>query len=132
MLLELWCVLLGLLLGVFCILLFLLNDLVVFIVIFFRLWLGLRWCNEENIKSRLVAHGVAIEDIASVLAVILAESPPESLAKHFRWNLFLCRFIFEILVHSQFQVKYFKIIIRLSLILFKLLELLIVDLLTIG
>jgi len=90
-LLELWCVLLGLLLGVFCILLFLLNDLVVFIVIFFRLWLGLLWCNEENIKSRLVAHGVAIEDIASVLAVILAESPPESLAKHLRWNLFLCR-----------------------------------------
>ena len=51
------------------------------LVIEFWLWL-LRWLwlNNKNFKCSVIAHWVTIENITSVLAVILAESPAESLA----------------------------------------------------
>ena len=65
------------------------GDKLAVLVVLFRFLRRRRGLHEEHFESSVVAHWVAIKDIASVLAVILAQSPAECLAHELRGDLFL-------------------------------------------
>jgi len=81
-LLELGGVLFGELFGVLRLLLVFIGNLISFLIDLLLLWLGLLRGDEEDLEGCRVANGVTIEDVASILAVVLAQPPAESLAHH--------------------------------------------------
>lgn len=68
---------------------FFIHDKLTILVVLF-LFLGWRrGLHEEHFECSVVAHWVAIKDIASVLAVILTQSPAECLAHELRGDFLL-------------------------------------------
>ena len=132
MLLEFRSILFGELLRVLCLSLIFIRNLFAVFVELFLLGRGLLRCDKEDLERCLVTSGVAIEDVASVLAVVLTETPPECFTHHLCWNLLVVRVTVEILVNLLLKAQKFKIVIRFCLIFGKLRELLLVDLLAIG
>ena len=68
---------------------FLFRDKLSILVVLWLFWGRRRGLHDEHFEGSVVAHWVAIEDIASILAVILAQSPAECLAHELRGDLFL-------------------------------------------
>ena len=108
---ELWCVLLGELFGVDVRLRVFLFDLVALLVNLLRLWRRLLRRDVEHFECRLVANRVAIENITTVLAVVLTESPPDGLTHHLCGDLlFIWVFLVE-LVDADFEVEHLEVIV---------------------
>ena len=76
------------LLGLFGIF-FLFRDKLSILVVLWLFWGRRRGLHDEHFEGSVVAHWVAIEDIASILAVILTQSPAECFAHELRGDLFL-------------------------------------------
>ena len=106
-------------------------NLFSFIIKFLFFWRRRRRCDEENIESGLVALRIAVEDVATILAIVLLEPPPESFAHHLLRNLRLALILRKVVVHLDPEVEDFKLIIRLEVVFDKLRELLLIILLTI-
>ena len=121
--LELGGILLSLLLGIFLLLFFFFNRFAFFVEFLLFGRRGLR-CNKEHLQSRLVANWIAIENVTSVLTVILTESPAESFTHHFGWDLLFGWVLFEVLIDSKLKLKWLKFVVRVCLIFSKLFHLL--------
>jgi len=86
-------------------------NLVAFFVNSFRPWLR-RWRSDvEHFRASDVANRVAIEDVASVLAIILAQSPSDSLAHHLLRDPLLVGVFLIVLVYLKFELKRLVLVI---------------------
>ena len=130
--LELGGVALSQLLWVDFLLLVLLLNWIAFVIDFLLFGCRLLRRDEEDFNGSLVADGVAIEDVASVLAVILAESPSESLAHHLRRDLLLTWVAGKVLIDLALETEWLELIVSLSLVDSKLLQLSVVDSLSLS
>jgi len=110
--------------------LFLFALLVGHLIAFFveLLWLGCRLLrrDEKHFERGRIAHGVAVEDVAPVLTVVLTESPSEGLAQHLHWNLFNFGILLVVLVDLELQSERLELILRVKLLCLQLGELLFV------
>jgi len=92
------------------------RNLVAFLVKYFLLGLRRIRSDNEDLERRLEADRVAIQDVASVLAIILAQAPSEGLTEHLAWNLLLFWIFFVVLVDLRLEIKFFELIVRVGLI----------------
>jgi len=85
---------------------FLLNLVAIFVQLrFFLLWFGRRYV--EDALGGFEADRVTVKDITAILAVVLAESPPDSFVDQVSRNLILRVLLGEV-VDFDFDVKNFK------------------------
>lgn len=80
-------------------------NLVAFIVHFFYSWLRRWWSDVEHFRAGVVANRVAIKDVTSVLAVILAQSPRDSFTHHRLRDPFLLGVFFIVLVDFKLDIQ---------------------------
>ena len=104
-------------------------DLVSILVKLFGLGGGFFWRDVEYLITGCVAERVAIENVSSILAVVLAQSPAESLTHHLLRNLLLSFVVLVVLIDLSLDIKWDELVIRGSLVLSQLLKLTLVVLL---
>ena len=114
MLLELGSQLLGKFFRVNILCLFVFNWISFNVNLYFFL-LRRRWCDVEDPLCSRVAEWVPIKNVTSVLAIVLAESPPDSLVEKVSWNL-LIFVLFQELVDLRFDLESNELIDIFSLI----------------
>jgi len=125
--LEFGGVLLGKLLGVHLLARILFFDFIAFLIDFFLFGLGLLRSDVKDFKRSAVANRVPVEDVTSVLAIILTQSPSESLAHQRRRDLLLFRILFEVIGDPFSELKRDELIVAVSFIERHLLKFLFID-----
>lgn len=81
---------------------------------------------EEDFFACCVANRIAVKNVTSILAIVLAQSPAESLTHHFLRDLLLIFIALVVLVDFSLDIEWLKLILGGSLVLCQLLQLAIV------
>ena len=127
--LELWSVLLCKFLWIDFLPTFFLFDLFTILIYFLGLWRRLLWRDVKDLIASRVANRIAVENIASILAIVLAQPPAESLAHHLLRNLLLAFVILIVRVDLALEVEGQELVLGAGLVLRQLLQLALVGLL---